>query len=85
MSAHTPTPWVIDPLYKAEVLTSDLRELVTCWSEECESNAEFIVRACNSHEALVEALRAVASLPGFEADEPYGVRVLSALALAEAK
>lgn len=61
---HTPGPWMsFDSGTK--VITCDSESLLIASLEECEvetvaerkANAEFIVRACNSHEELVEALR----------------------------
>lgn len=75
---HTPTPWKIEFNSKCEIVakegtiaTLDLpmkRELGydgACLLEE--ANASFIVKAVNSHEALVEALKlARVLLGGFE-------------------
>ncbi|WP_155835255.1 hypothetical protein [Herbaspirillum sp. RV1423] len=69
MSKHTPTPWrlsgqmiVGENSYRvAEVNSPDYRargkERREDW-EYCRGNAEFIVRACNNHDALVEKLKA---------------------------
>ena len=62
--AHTPLPWVINPAHPTYIssadATADICELdgwpVDCVAEE-NANREFIVRACNSHYQLVEALR----------------------------
>ncbi len=71
--AHTPLPWAAQPLETGDdagvsIIGSDLGGLVCAslpWPSEIdsgdysrvESNAAFIVRACNSHYSLVEALR----------------------------
>ena len=73
--AHTPLPWAAQPLETGDdagvsIIGSDLGGLVCAslpWPSEIdsgdysrvESNAAFIVRACNSHYQLVEALRAL--------------------------
>ena len=69
---HTPTPWKIDrilthnaaPIITAETCWRDQPRIVAkamyhSGSEDPEvhANAEFIVRACNSHDALLEALK----------------------------
>lgn len=73
--AHTPLPWAAQPLETGDdagvsIIGSDLGGLVCAslpWPSEIdsgdysrvESNAAFIVRACNSHYQLVEALRGI--------------------------
>lgn len=66
---HTPTPWAVGrsldglPCVDAPTESSCTLEICTVWgtekdmivNDECGANAAFIVRACNSHEALVEA------------------------------
>ena len=64
---HTALPWEIGKSYTDDIA---IRELspdnecvadVLCLSDgEQEANAEFIVRACNSYEALVEACKLAA-------------------------
>lgn len=67
---HTPLPWkaAIGPddrfPHKGNVYGADgiiVASLAGVWREgvESEANAEFIVRACNSHEELLAALRFV--------------------------
>ena len=71
--AHTPLPWAAQPLETGDdvgvsIVGSNLGGLVCAslpWPSEIdsgdysrvESNAAFIVRACNSHYQLVDALR----------------------------
>ena len=71
--AHTPGPWESQPLETGDdagvsIIGSDLGGLVCAslpWPSEIDSgdysrveaNAAFIVRACNSHYQLVDALR----------------------------
>lgn len=51
---HTPTPYRINDNDKRQVITGDRTGVIaTCQSRE---NAAFIVKACNSHDALVEIL-----------------------------
>lgn len=68
MSAHTPTPWhasgqmiaAENGFRVAEVSSPDSRargkERREDW-EFCRGNTEFIVRACNNHDALVRLLK----------------------------
>ena len=72
ITQHTPTPWSIGSSNPGEghVIESDSADRTIAWtansycasndeeyiSQEDEANAEFIVRACNSHDALLEAL-----------------------------
>jgi hypothetical protein len=65
---HTPTPWAISPGTDSPDIKSETGDYVvsTGWSgyggeamagEMSEEDAAFIVRAVNSHDKLVEALR----------------------------
>jgi len=68
---HTPTPWRIDHRAKTAVVGSRNYVVAACGgyanntrdqtelSEELEANAEFIVLACNVHDELVAALKAL--------------------------
>ena len=54
---HTPTPWEViwkTSVGNKEVVVADLDCLPN--NDENEANAAFIVRACNAHYDLVEAL-----------------------------
>ncbi len=70
MSQHTPTPWkaqqgLSSTSPRLEIVRADLSAFVAQvhrthdGNKEAEANAAFIVRACNSHDALVEALSAL--------------------------
>ncbi len=73
MTSHTPTPWHIDP-YGAHdtgnILIKQIPGPVICEIEpfeEAQENADFIVRACNSHDGLIHVLeRAEALLENWE-------------------
>ena len=63
---HSPLPWSVDysdPLSSAigSIESGDGWSVATIWNDIHElparENAEFICRACNSHAALVEALK----------------------------
>jgi hypothetical protein len=69
---HTPTPWLIEGgcVYAPNLEGTNRFSLIVHggWqtagvyrtdADELQANAAFIVRACNSHDALVEALRAL--------------------------
>ena len=64
-AAHTPTPWategsfVIHPASGMTVADCQLHRDTPEEKGEDNANAAFIVRACNSHAALVEALKAI--------------------------
>jgi hypothetical protein len=70
MSKHTPLPWRADLEGKGGWVMGPQSEpsgaFVICWrppwearSDESDANAEFIVRACNNHEKLLEALKEI--------------------------
>ena len=71
---HTPTPWELSEkenfMGSWEILDGDNSDntiamtsyrLGTTDEEKQKANAEFIVRACNSHDELVKALKEIAS------------------------
>ena len=57
---HTPGPWVIDPELAHTITTPGGMTIAKAESnrEEWQANAEYIVRACNSYPALLEACKA---------------------------
>lgn len=60
MKTHTQTHWHVElrPDVSIEIQTEDnVPVAVACYSPKYKYNAEFIVKACNSHEALVAALQ----------------------------
>ena len=69
MNTHTATPWGIELDYRDRtktIITSKLDDYMVascnhaiCNDPQNEANAAFICRACNSHEALCDALRNV--------------------------
>jgi hypothetical protein len=70
---HTPGPWFtkrqgFSTVYvEARLRDGWIQEVAACGpteagSEQQEANAEFIVRACNSHDQLVAALKAARDL-----------------------
>jgi hypothetical protein len=70
MSKHTPTPWRTGKFHMTSgsaadhVYSSQSKEpqegIARCYGwvgeEEAQANADFIVRACNSHDELVEVV-----------------------------
>lgn len=64
---HTPLPWrTLDTGNEIQITTANhwRKIAVTTWepvTAEDRANASYIVRACNSHEALVSALSALVS------------------------
>jgi len=89
---HTPTPWAVgDPigsrLYAGGKLIGDMHQILkyengveSTDNYEAWANAAFIVRAVNSHAALVEAL-----LEGMGDTDGWKAKAAGALALAEGK
>jgi len=66
-AAHSPLPWRVNGNHiearpdpeNSDTYWAEVAYLDTEWFERItEANAQFIVRACNSHAALVEALEA---------------------------
>lgn len=73
MSGHTPGPWIVNPFcaqVDSHAVDEDGDPIPVCqllWPTDLRSEAEtmanaaFIVRACNSHYELLEALEAMVS------------------------
>ncbi|MEZ2132736.1 MULTISPECIES: hypothetical protein [unclassified Sinorhizobium] len=95
---HTPTPWRMDDdirfgetprVYGADKHICEVAnaELPIDAQEEWIANAAFIVKACNSHEALIEALKAVEAYLGPQVPAADSVvvynKVVAALKLVE--
>lgn len=89
MAEHTPTPWFKDircrigPRFETDDQSDGmLDDLLEVYGENRDANAAFIVKACNSHDALVNVLtdarNAIASLPmealGYASD-PMGQQI----------
>ena len=85
---HTPTPWEIKITQEGfEIVGSankaNYKSVIAwiklggatwkdTWNKEQEANAEFIVRACNSHEELLEACKEALPLCNeIIRDDPY--------------
>lgn len=89
--SHTPTPWKLYPHLFGQIESQDETKLITRAGrvdpvtdlDQCEraANAEFIVRACNSHDQLVAALKAVVE---FYSYAEYGPIAQARAALAAA-
>lgn len=97
---HTPIPWRVDPSFPHDVQSESGLEIATVNPEvmtggkkpkdasEVVENAEFIVRAVNSHDALLEML--YEALPSVEEADKFnkpwkklGPRVRALLSKAE--
>ena len=64
MSEHTDLPWKLEECDLHEEKHIDIRMvdadfLVACISDITKANAEYIVRACNSHDDLLAACKAM--------------------------
>jgi hypothetical protein len=93
-SKHTPLPWKMRQLGKTRCVIEGPGEdcciaMMTRWlppfdAAEQKANADFIVKACNAHDELVEALRAMIVLEN-ERDWPmnqqWGQAILTAQAV----
>lgn len=93
-SKHTPLPWKIDPMSDATIAIMASRDSHVCLLEPRddgeglrESDAALIIRAVNSHVALVAALSAMADAwPAQKPESPHFNlynQARAALALAE--
>lgn len=102
MAEHTPTPWtLLNDEGMIAVLAGnrdDLKNEVIHWTgfdasyfpKQAVANAAFIIRACNSHDALVEALREaelqlayVQEKHGYATGETVLARIRSAIAIVD--
>lgn len=75
---HTPLPWSVNTLNcdqgKISIVDKEefiISELYFCYNRE--ANADFIVKACNNHYKLVEAVQELLSL--FDGTDDYEVGV----------
>lgn len=78
MNERTPTPWAVDHITlspRSAVYTNTEEGKVIVAMCDSESDAAFIFRACNAHDALVEALeeavRHLAAPEGSTHEEPW--------------
>ncbi len=82
-TTHTPGPWAIYGGVQQPgefIIHKGATDIaVTRWAlGDCNANARLIAASPD----LLAALQAVAALPGFEPEEPYGMVVLAAIAKA---
>ena len=100
-TSHTKTPWSIEGCTVYKLNTSGINifdaEVRAGYGDDdhrtrenvLEANAAFIVRACNSHEKLVAAIKKVARILDAQDDPRYSIHhplvkpLLEALAIAE--
>ena len=75
---HTPGPWTIGRgrrwITSGDVDIARIHDVSKIGEAEAVANAEFIIRACNSHDALLEALE---NLMEWEGGEPGSYNDLS--------
>lgn len=63
MNTHTPTPWTVKSrttpgqFVTETLIVNDQGHVIAVLHCEAEANAQFITRACNCHDDLLEALR----------------------------
>lgn len=62
MSEHTPTPWRVGDYVLQTIFAVNgtyPNTVAVCQGRDPRADAEFIVRACNAHAGLVEALKKI--------------------------
>ena len=81
---HTPTPWKYDPTWNLITADCGMIEVAACHTgermrfkknkgETAKANAEFIVKACNSYDDMLEALKAIFAYDWHDAlDDEHG-------------
>jgi hypothetical protein len=78
---HTPTPWSQEGL---SIFVAGKVIIATCPTPQktgvfdCSANAEFIVRAVNSHDALLSALKQIIEVRG-ERDKVFAIASMALL------
>jgi hypothetical protein len=84
VSKHTPGPWKVSPSWDDWTVVGPNKEEIIFQDGPYQTptilqpDAQLIAAAPE----LLKALELIASLPGFEPDEPYGVQALAAIAKA---
>ena len=72
---HTPVPWSLEYrrwITSGDVYIARIHDVSKIGEAEAVANAEFIIRACNSHDALLEALEmALRMMEGESLDEQF--------------
>lgn len=81
MSKHTELPLRTYPAYLDEIIVDKYGHLIANCSNQ--ANAAFIVRACNCHDELVEALKHIKSEYGYCLPEKTMQKINKAIAKAE--
>ena len=87
MTQHTPGPWTTDEL---GTVTSEGRYIAACEhfnnpSQVVKANAEFIVRACNAHDELLDVCQRLhAAMMDGHHIAPYEYRAVLGDAIAKA-
>ena len=80
---HSPLPWTYKTSFnfpmEMEIYACDDIE-VCSFNTNRKANAEFIVRACNNHEKLVEALNKI-----YDSTDNFKIHKIAKQALAEAE
>lgn len=77
---HTPLPWKQNNV--GDVVSGKTVILET-YDNQDEANAAFIVRACNAHYALIEALEGLLKEMNGYGDEEHEAKAIAALKLAK--
>ena len=69
VKTHAPLPWVViyeDAYVEPDIIAANGETVSDCFMNP--ANAAFIVKACNHHNELVEALKALLDTNSIEAD-----------------
>lgn len=87
MGKHAPIPWEIQKTkYEGEFIINATEQIKSVASVGTQANAEFIVRACNSHYDLLEVCKEVRKhLSGVLTDEQAKTRRQLEQAIAKAE
>lgn len=90
VASHTPTPWEVQSDGNREVFIrrgdKPIARMSIAWGNDPDANADFIVRAVNSHEELVSKLKTFRAIMIAKGDQAAYVAELEALiAKAEGK
>ena len=66
---HTPGPWSLEYrrwITSGDVYIARIHDVSKIGEGEAVANAEFIIQACNSHDALLEVLESLMDVEGVE-------------------
>lgn len=84
MTEHSKLPWRISKFFPEIVMGADGSWAADCVNFHCsKANAAFIVKACNAHDELVEALTRIANGDGVYGAQAHEYKTIARAALAK--